>query len=267
MLDDEGVAVHGGPLGRGARGRPCVDRDDGGRRHLHRAARRSTIERMIAVHRERSPGVWWSRRGGGRRCGRQRVHRSGRPDDGIEADCDDPLFAGLTLEVDYAIAYRGRRLLHGRAARSVVLEQGSVTLFGGGQALTNEQVLRSDNAAVGLRLLGQGDGLIWYVPTFEDLGRRRRAGRRRPAAPAGSSRGSGCCLRGGVPVVWRARRLGRLATEPLPVVVKAIETTRSRGRLYRQAQRPGARRRRCARRHGARPPYDSVSARAIPRPR
>ena len=28
---------------------------------------------------------------------------------------------------------------------------------------------------------------------------------------------------------------GALATEPLPVVVKAIETTRSRGRLYRRA--------------------------------
>jgi hypothetical protein len=27
-----------------------------------------------------------------------------------------------------------------------------------------------------------------------------------------------------------------LSTEPLPVVVKAIETTRSRGRLYRKAQ-------------------------------
>ena len=36
-------------------------------------------------------------------------------------------------------------------------------------------------------------------------------------------------------LVWRSRRLGALASEPLPVVVKAIETTRSRGRLYRKA--------------------------------
>ena len=36
-------------------------------------------------------------------------------------------------------------------------------------------------------------------------------------------------------LLWRVRRLGALATEPLPVVVKAIETTRSRGRLYRRA--------------------------------
>ncbi len=36
-------------------------------------------------------------------------------------------------------------------------------------------------------------------------------------------------------MLWRGRRLGPLATEPLPVVVKAIETTRSRGRLYRKS--------------------------------
>ena len=33
----------------------------------------------------------------------------------------------------------------------------------------------------------------------------------------------------------RGRRLGRLVREPLPVVVRAIETTESRGRLYRRA--------------------------------
>jgi hypothetical protein len=36
-------------------------------------------------------------------------------------------------------------------------------------------------------------------------------------------------------IVWRARRLGPLATEPLPVVVRAVETTRSLGRLYRRS--------------------------------
>ena len=36
-------------------------------------------------------------------------------------------------------------------------------------------------------------------------------------------------------LLWRMRRLGALVTEPLPVTVKAIETTHSRGRLYRKA--------------------------------
>jgi len=36
-------------------------------------------------------------------------------------------------------------------------------------------------------------------------------------------------------VAWRGRRLGPLAREPLPVEVKAVETTRNLGRLYRRA--------------------------------
>ena len=42
-------------------------------------------------------------------------------------------------------------------------------LLGADQALTNDQVLRADNAAVGLRLLGQRERLVWYVPTLTDL--------------------------------------------------------------------------------------------------
>src|SRR5690606_17037674 len=40
-------------------------------------------------------------------------------------------------------------------------------------------------------------------------------------------------------VLWRGRRLGPLAVEPLPVTITAIETTRSRGRLYRKANDRG----------------------------
>jgi hypothetical protein len=36
--------------------------------------------------------------------------------------------------------------------------------------------------------------------------------------------------------LWRGRRLGRLVTEPLPVVVRAVETTESRGRMYRRSR-------------------------------
>ena len=33
-------------------------------------------------------------------------------------------------------------------------------------------------------------------------------------------------------MLWRGRRFGPLVVEPLPVVVKAVESTRGRGRLY-----------------------------------
>ena len=158
------------------------------------------------------------------------------PDGGIEAECDDPMFDGLRLVVDTAIVYGGGAGCFEEQDGSVVVERDGVTVFGGGQALTNDQALRGDNAAVGLRLLGQGDSVVWYVPRVEDIGTDDELG-----------------LGGLVPrwikpglwvvsiaavflVVWRARRLGPLSTEPLPVVVKAIETTRSRGRLYRKSQ-------------------------------
>ena len=35
--------------------------------------------------------------------------------------------------------------------------------------------------------------------------------------------------------LWRARRLGRVVPEPLPVVVRAAEAVEGRGRLYRAA--------------------------------
>jgi hypothetical protein len=35
--------------------------------------------------------------------------------------------------------------------------------------------------------------------------------------------------------LWRARRLGPVVTEPLPVVVRAAETVEGRARLYRRA--------------------------------
>jgi hypothetical protein len=158
------------------------------------------------------------------------------PVDGIKAECDDPMFDGLTLEVDSAFVFRGGSGCFEEESGSVIIEQGDVTLFGGGQAMTNDQALRGDNAAVGLRLLGQGDRLVWYVPTFEDVGTDDELGLG-VLLPRWIEPGLWVVAIAAVfLIVWRARRLGPLSTEPLPVVVKAIETTRSRGRLYRKAQ-------------------------------
>jgi hypothetical protein len=117
----------------------------------------------------------------------------------------------------------------------VLVERDGVSLFGAGDALTNDQVLRADNAALALRLLGQDQRLVWYVPQLGDL-----------VADDGVSLESLApdWIRPGIWLLaltviglalWRGRRLGPLASEPLPVVVKAIETTLSRGRLYRRA--------------------------------
>jgi hypothetical protein len=36
-------------------------------------------------------------------------------------------------------------------------------------------------------------------------------------------------------MVWRGRRLGPVVTEPLPAVVRSVETTQSRSRMYQRA--------------------------------
>ena len=155
--------------------------------------------------------------------------------EGREGGCDDARFDGLTLRVDHASAYDADGCFDGDGGVLVSRPGGRLLVFGAGQALTNDQVLRGDNAAVVLRLLGQHRHLVWYVPSVDDLVGEEGVTLSTllpdwigPALWLG-------LLTSVVLVVWRGRRLGPLATEPLPVVVKAIETTRSRGRLYRKA--------------------------------
>ena len=169
--------------------------------------------------------------------------------DRAEAGCDDPLLAGLSLDVGPSSGYRGTgaagRGVTGcfpgpgdRPAALVVRVDRAVPTYavGGVDLLTNDRVDRGDNAAAALRLLGQRDRLVWYVPDPRDV----------PAGDAGSPADQ---LPGGLlpalwlvaaavlaTMLWRGRRLGALVTEPLPVVVKAIESTRGRGRLYRRVR-------------------------------
>lgn len=111
-----------------------------------------------------------------------------------------------------------------------------LVLLGSTSVVTNEQITNEDNAAVVLRTLGHGGHLVWYVPDQRDI----------PATDA--SRGDRVVPQWLGPslllilftlfavFLWRGRRLGRLVTEPLPVVIRAIETTESRGRMYRRAK-------------------------------
>ncbi|WNB86367.1 DUF4350 domain-containing protein [Cellulomonas sp. ATA003] len=114
-----------------------------------------------------------------------------------------------------------------------------VTALADSSLLTNDRLAEDGNAALTLRLLGRDDRLVWYVPSFDDFGELTG-----PAAPALSDLvppwaavlALQALLVALVAAVWRGRRLGRLVTEPLPVTVRAAETTRGRGRLYRRAR-------------------------------
>ena len=171
--------------------------------------------------------------------------------DRIRASCADPLLSGLVLEVPRSSGFRGRSgsvtgCFSGRGrhpASGVVRVDGRVAtyLVGAAALFTNQRVDRADNAATALRLLGQHTRLVWYVPDLRDI-------------TVGDSGSLAAQLPGGlVPtlwllaaavvatMVWRGRRLGPLVVEPLPVSVKAVESTQGRGRLYRRVRdRPHA---------------------------
>jgi hypothetical protein len=157
-------------------------------------------------------------------------------DNARPAACTDPTYDGLTVQVDRALEYPVTGgCFRGEHGALLAEPRSGLALLGAGDVLSNDQVLRADNAAVALRLLGQHDRLVWYVPSLDDLvgddGVSLATLLPRQLRP-------GLWI-GAIAVIalllWRVRRLGPLATEPLPVVVKAIETTRSRGRLYRRA--------------------------------
>lgn len=109
-------------------------------------------------------------------------------------------------------------------------------LLGSTDLVTNDRVASEDNGAVMIRALGHGSRVVWYLPDLRDLP---------PSATDARDRlwpewlGSMILLTGFALAAvfwWRGRRLGRLVVEPLPVVIRAIETTESRGRLYRRAR-------------------------------
>jgi hypothetical protein len=162
------------------------------------------------------------------------------------ASCTDPLLGGLTLDPGRALAYRVTATADravscfpaGRRTAIVARVDGPPrTYVVGAQAvLSNRRITHADNAAAALRLLGERGRLVWYVPDVRDV----------PVGDAGSV--SAQLPRGLVPalwlvvvavlatMLWRGRRLGRLVVEPLPVLVRAVESTQGRGRLYRKVR-------------------------------
>jgi hypothetical protein len=124
----------------------------------------------------------------------------------------------------------------GGRATLLRLDERRVTLLGDGDPLTNAQLDQGGSAALGLGLLGTGDEVRWLLP---ETGRPLDDSAQRPLSellPRGLLFGLvQLLLAAAVLALWRARRLGRVVTEPLPVVVRAAESVEGRSRLYRAA--------------------------------
>ena len=121
-------------------------------------------------------------------------------------------------------------------ASLLVLPEERVLVLGTGAPLTNDRLDDRGNAALALGMLGGAEQVLWLVP---DTGRDVPSGEQRPLSELMPSWLLLGLLQLAVAVVllalWRARRLGRVVEEPLPVVVRAAEAVEGRGRLYRAA--------------------------------
>jgi hypothetical protein len=136
--------------------------------------------------------------------------------------------ASGTVEACYAA--RGE----GTVVRQTLPDGRTVTVVGSGTAFTNGAIGADGNAALALNLLGGHSVLIWYAPA--------------PGSPPADGASDftdllppwvGIVIAQLVVVVlvaalWRGRRLGPVVVEPLPVDVRAAETTEGRARLYRR---------------------------------
>jgi hypothetical protein len=121
----------------------------------------------------------------------------------------------------------------GASLAQVRVDDHTVTAIGDPAPLTNDRLDEQGNAALSMILLGAHDQLLWYLPSSDDpaLGPRSVG----DLAPDGVRFGL-LQLAAGVALlaIWRARRLGPVVPEPLPVVVRAAETVEGRARLYRR---------------------------------
>lgn len=107
---------------------------------------------------------------------------------------------------------------------------GSTAVLGNG--LLDEQ----GNAALALRTLGSSQDLVWYLPSVADLEDSGSPATLEELAPEWVRfLGPWLLVVALAAIAWRGRRLGPLVFEPLPVVVKAVETAEGRARMYHDA--------------------------------
>ncbi|MFE3830401.1 DUF4350 domain-containing protein [Streptomyces sp. NPDC059092] len=118
---------------------------------------------------------------------------------------------------------------------------GDTVLLGSPDILYNNRLDQHGNASLALQLLGSRPHLVWYLPSLSDdsasNGGEDNAGSTfLELIPSGWIWGTfQLFLAALLAAVWRARRLGPLVTERLPVAIRASESTEGRAGLYRKA--------------------------------
>ena len=117
----------------------------------------------------------------------------------------------------------------------------TVTVLGTAAPLTNAKLAQQGNAALSVNLL-PSPRIVWLVPPVAVVAAVARGGPRTffsllPLSVYLVAIQLAFAVL--LAVGWRARRLGQLVVEPLPVVVRASETAEGHGRLYQSRHARG----------------------------
>ncbi|MDK1476930.1 DUF4350 domain-containing protein [Streptomyces sp. 549] len=119
---------------------------------------------------------------------------------------------------------------------------GDTVVLGSGDLLQNHRLDQHGNASLALQLLGSRPHLVWYLPSLADQS-SDEAGDLSVAElvpPGWRWAALQLAVAAVLTALWRARRLGPLVPERLPVTVYASEATEGRARLYQQARARGS---------------------------
>jgi hypothetical protein len=162
------------------------------------------------------------------RCGLPAARRAGSADTGgIRYSTTDP-------NADTCYPSDGLPTLLRVPARS---GRGDTVVLGAPDILFNDRLDEQGNASLALQLLGSRTHLVWYLPSLSDDS-ATDAGDQSffDLLPSGWLWGTlQLFVAAAVAALWRARRMGPLVPERLPVAIRASETAEGRARLYRKA--------------------------------
>lgn len=154
------------------------------------------------------------------------------------ADTGGVRYTTTTPDADACYPSDGRPTLLRLPARS---GNGDTVVLGAPDILSNERLDEQGNASLALQLLGSRSHLVWYLPSLSDTS-ATDAGDRSffDLLPSGWLWGTlQLFVAAALAALWRARRLGPLVPERLPVAIRASETVEGRARLYRKANARG----------------------------
>jgi hypothetical protein len=110
----------------------------------------------------------------------------------------------------------------------------TVTVVGSREPFTNDALDENGNAALAMNLTGERATAVWLMPPLRPAGATADDKEYTDLVPRGVKLAIlQLVVAAALVALWRARRLGPVVAEPLPVVVRSAEAVEGRARLYR----------------------------------